>query len=357
MSDEAVRQWPAMAVVVLVATLGAGCGESTGDEAVDHAEVAGDASVDADVDDLASTARRSAAEPHRVTLFTTTRTEGITPGDVGHTTDAPVLRGEYIAGDFELDLDMMRWLTSPVHAGRFDTVDLASLDPAIHLAGDGDSLYVRAPLMADMAAAPTDVDLAPFDDLAALGGGWGRADLSVLPDVPVARIGRLASWPGAIDPQAVLGLVASADRVEPAGSGEVDGSPVTSLRAVVSLGDLIDAQGTTPVDFARDHAVGLSRTADAPGLDAFMANHVSTELPLLVKVDEQGHVRTVSYEVDVLEMLRATAPDGDVLEEYERFAVGVAIWFSDYGDAGIDIQPPTDAADAGEILQRLLDAG
>jgi hypothetical protein len=330
-------------------------GDASGDTGTDTGAGAGEATARA----LAQASERSTDEAHRVEMSMSIHAAGSGPGEQLDA-EAPLMTGEQDGDAYEFHMDMGEWMdemmssVGPEAGGN----PLAGLDMTMDMAGDAHTLYLRAPMFAQLAEQlPSGTDLGSIEDLAALGDQWGRIDIDELGGLSLSEVQGTIGGLGGSDPRAMLDLVAGADDVEELGADQIDGTPVTGMRARLSLGEMLEAQGIDPEEYSNQIGAGLGV---GPGTnvdpDELAERFLAIEIPFEAWVDDAGYVRRVSYEIDLLDMLGPGVDDQLGSGGPTEFTMGSTMDFSDYGDDGIAIDVPPDAVDVTEAYGEMLEA-
>jgi hypothetical protein len=228
--------------------------------------------------------------------------------------------------------------------------DVSDADLTMEIVADRQVMYLRAPMyeaLADMPGAAG--QLGPMGDLAALGDAWGRVDLAELGDVLPLNDMASAAGGQAADPRALLDLVAGTDDVDELGDAEVRGVPVHGLAAQVTLGELLEASGLSAEEFMRS----LGRQPAAA--EALMDSLTKAPMALEAWIDDDGYVRRMAYEFDLLAALAGVLPDQDLEGDGPSgFTYGVSMDFFDYGDDSIAIEFP-DPDEAVDVTDSFLE--
>jgi hypothetical protein len=349
----------ALAVVVLGAA-GTACGDS-GEEGGGDASrdvVTGEVDFEATGDFLAAASRRSRDEPYRMETSMSMHAEG---DGQDLSVDATLMTGEQHGSSYEYLMDMEEYFDQAMSGARAAVPE--SADFTQELVTDGTTLYLRAPLFETLAdVAGRAAALGPMQELAALGDDWGRVDLQALGDLSLVDVQSASGATGGADPGALLDLVASADDVEELGTDEVDGEPVNGLGAPLTMGELMEAQGTDSARFVDQLSANIGGAQQPGGEDAAAAVEavMAAEVPFEVWVDGKGYVRRLSFEYDMVELMSSIGGER-ASREFDTFTMGSTIDYSDYGDESIQIEvPPPDAANAVDVtdaFRRMLEAG
>jgi hypothetical protein len=348
----------ALAAVGVVALAAAACGDGGAEQADSDGEVvAGAVRFEPTSQFLATASQRSSSEPYRVGV---TMGMDIAGGGDEISAEAPVMTGEQDGTSYEMTMDLSEWMEEIPGASQ----EMSGVDLTIEMAGDPSTLYLRAPMYAQLAdqagGAP---QLGPAGELAALGDGWGRVDVAALGDLSLTDVQSTVGSPGGADPRVMLDLVASAEDVEELGTDSVDGTGVNGLGADVTMGDLLEAQGMDVDEFVQQTGanVGGMQGADPSTAAELTQTMVDAEIPFEVWVDGDGYVRRVSYEMDLLDIFEGGAAGGLRDQGLEDFVITQTMDFSDYGDEGIQVELPPpgaeSATDVTEAYRRMLEAG
>jgi hypothetical protein len=363
----------AIAAALIVAVLASACATradedplaagGAADETTDTTEATdGDPSggeVEASARALAQASERSTGEPHRVEMSVSMYAAGSGPGEQIDA-EAVLMTGEQDGDAFEYHMDMGQWMDemmSSLPPGSGSN-PLEELDLTMDMAGDAQTLYLRAPMFAQLTeVAPPGTDVGPIEDLAALGDQWGRIDISQLGGFSISELQGSAGGFGGSDPRAVLDLVAGADDVEDLGADVIDGTPVTGMAARLSLAEMLEAQGLDPEAYSNQIGAGLGV---GPGTnvdpDELAERYLAIEIPFEVWLDDAGYVRRASYELDLLDMIGPGVDDQFGAGGPTELTMGTTMDFSDHGDESIAIDLPTDAVDVTEAYREMLEA-
>ena len=234
-------------------------------------------------------------------------------------------------------------------------------DLTMEMVTDGSTLYMRAPYFATIAdllletgASPD--DLGPVGDLADLGDRWGRIDLAEMSPSQVAG----AAGAQSSDPRAFLDVVTRGTDVHELGSETIEGVETRGLGATVTYGDMIEAQGMDADDVREQMTPG----AATPGgdefddvFDATLEAMFAMEMPVEVWVDGDDRVRRISLDMDMTEVLGVVAAEADEDPGDGALSMAMVMDFSDYGDASIEVEVPTDSVDITDDYLALIDGG
>jgi hypothetical protein len=345
--------------IVTLFSVTAACGDDTSgsEESAGGDVIAGAVEFQATSQFLDKASERSLNEPYRIDV---SMSMDIAGGGDELSAEAPIMTGEQAGTSYEMTMDMGEWLDEMPGGAASTGVD----DWTVEMAGDPSTMYIRAPVYAALAEQPGVGDLGPVGELAVLGDSWGRVDLQALGDLSLTDVQSTVGSPNGADPRAILDLVANADDVEELGTDEVDGVGVNGLGASVSLGDMLEAQGTDVEKFVQQMSANMAGLGevDSTALADVMQTIADALVPFEVWVDGDGYVRRVSYEMDTLDIFDGTSI-GDTLEDegLEAFSVGTTTDYSDYGDDSIAIELPPpgaeNAVDVTDAYREMLEAG
>jgi hypothetical protein len=338
----AVRYLSALGAASVLIAAGAGCAREAGPDVV----AARGPRVEASSEFLAAVSERSGAEPYRYEAT-------ITMGAGGAAGLMPIgsITGEVDGERVSARMDMSQ-LVADVADELPSEVDAA--DPMLETVSDGESMYIRAPVLAALAdaiweagAVPPGASFPPA--LTELDGDtWGRVDL----DAVAGDIGASGMTGGQnTDPSAMLDLVAAADEPRELGGSRIRGVAVEGISATMTYGELVTGGGAVAEDelaeqFREAMPEGPGSLVDDADLDAMFEAMFATEVPLEVWVDEEGLVRQFVFEFDAGIMMTEV---GEALDEPEPPpfvpTARMAMDFFDYGDDSIEIEIPAESVD------------
>jgi hypothetical protein len=310
----------------------------------------GDVDFEATPEFVSDAAERSTAEPYRLEM---TLAMDLDFAGESFDFDAPMMSGEQDGELSHIRMDMgplMKEIGELAPPGEAFPPDVSDADLTMEIVADRQVMYLRAPMyeaLADMPGAAG--QLGPMGDLAALGDAWGRVDLAELGDVLPLNDMASAAGGQAADPRALLDLVAGTDDVDELGDAEVRGVPVHGLAAQVTLGELLEASGLSAEEFMRS----LGRQPAAA--EALMDSLTKAPMALEAWIDDDGYVRRMAYEFDLLAALAGVLPDQDLEGDGPSgFTYGVSMDFFDYGDDSIAIEFP-DPDEAVDVTDSFLE--
>lgn len=311
----------------------------------------GEVDFEATPEFISDAAERSAEAPYRLEM---TLAMDLDFAGQSADVDAPMMSGEQDGELSHLRMDMgplMEDLGQLAPPGETIPHEVSEADLSMEIVSDGQVMYLRAPMYEAMADMPgTGGEPGPLGDLATLGDRWGRVDLTELGDVLPLNDVASAAGGQAADPRALLDLVAGADDVDQLGDAEVRDVPVHGAAAQVTMGELLEASGLSAEAFSR--AMGGSLPA---GAEAILDSMLDAQMSVEAWVDDEGYVRRVAYELDLLAMLAEALPGGDLGGDAPSgLTYGVTMDFFDYGDDSIAIELP-DPDEAVDVTDSFLE--
>lgn len=243
--------------------------------------------------------------------------------------------------------------------GGDDAIPEGLLDGmVIEMVTDDETLYMRAPYFGALADMATDAgaspsDLGPLADLADLGDGWGRIDMSRISTTEVAS----AAGTQASDPRVFLDIVTRGTGVEELGTETIDGVEAHGLAATVTYADMIEAQGMDGDDL-RDQMTGGMAPAGSEGVvEGFVDEMLSLEIPVEVWVDDDDLVRRIGLDLDMTSLVNGIAAGMGEDAGGASMTMSMTMEFSDYGDDSIEIEVPDDAVDITDMYLDLIESG
>lgn len=327
---------------VLAATLtaaalvgGTACADSADSNGESSSDVEAVGGFEASTSFLREAADQSTAEGYR----TETRFALADEVDFGA---APLMSGVVDGDRYHMTIDMASMFDQmETQTGGSVTQEMAGIDLSMEMAGDSETLYLRAPMFAAFTDMVPADQLGPLGAMGELGDGWGYVDLTALgeqlpSDVASALGGQ------AVDPRALVETVEGADDVQDLGADEIDGDPVRGLSADVSLGELLEAVGQDPETYAE--------TIGVMGTDEAVAAVYELSTPIEVWIDEDGYLRRWVYGYSLADIAEAMDVSPGAAGDVEfNFAVDMF----DYG-ATVDFTPPTDAVDLTDAYAGLV---
>ncbi|HEX6416961.1 MAG TPA: hypothetical protein VFZ77_00645 [Acidimicrobiales bacterium] len=268
--------------------------------------------------------------------------------------DATPLMAGTIDGDrYHVTVDLrsvFEQLADPA-GERGASAEMAGLDLSVEMAGDGETLYMRAPIYGLLGQVTEDsgrdMRLGPFADLAAMGDGWGVVGLDRLGETVPGDVAS-AMGAGGIDPGKVVDLVRRTEDVEDLGIDEIRGDRVHGLSAELSMGDLLEASGQDPAAFAE------TNLGDAG--EELAASMYATTTPMDIWIDDDGYLRRIEYALDMDELASTMDDDAADLVGETRLAgldLRYAMDMFDYG-ATVEFDPPDDAVDITNAFAEIL---
>jgi hypothetical protein len=339
--------------VASLAVIASACAQEAdlADVTADADATTGDVDFEATPEFVSDAAERSTGEPYRLEM---TLAMDLDFAGESFDFDAPMMSGEQDGELSHIRMDMgplMKEIGRLAPPREAFPPDVSDADLTMEIVADRQVMYLRAPMyeaLADMPGAAG--QLGPMGDLAALGDAWGRVDLAELGDVLPLNDVASAAGGQAADPRALLDLVAGTDDVDELGDAEVRGVTVHGLAAQVTLGELLEASGLSAEEFMR--SLGRSQPAEAESL---IDSLLDARMALEAWIDDDGYVRRMGYEFDLLATLAGVVPDQDAEGDAPSgFTYGITMDFFDYGDDSIAIEFP-DPDEAVDVTDSFLE--
>ena len=281
---------------------------------------------------LQQSAVQSEAEGYRVEmLFSMT-------GEVDESAE-PLVAGELDGESYHYVMDMGVMMEEMSEGMGGMPPEAESLDLTMEMAGDPETLYLRAPMFAEMGS-----ELGPAAGLAEMGDGWGYVDMAAMGEQLPTDLASAIGGQG-IDPRAVVDLIEGTEQVEDLGTGEVRGDAVHGLSTDISVGELLEASGQDPEAVAEIGGQGAA------------AEEVATELydtPTTIEVwiDDDGYLRRFEFGWDMADLATALGEDASELEGAGFGDIRYMMDMYDYG-ATVDFEPPADAVDITDAYAAL----
>jgi hypothetical protein len=351
-----------LATLLAVLLVAAACG---GDDGTTVDAVGPDVAIEASPAFLASVAERSEAASYRFEL------EMNMTMDLGFEAivvdpDEPFVYGAQASPEqLSMTLDLGVFFEAMVDGMGDLGAGMGDLLPSgdsmrIDMVVDGDTLWMRAPVFAELGqldpSVGADPSIAPF---LTLGDQWGRIDLSELEgQIPAGDLAQLAGTQ-AVAPEDMLALLDDVDLVTELGTDEVRGVEVTGLRAVTTIGALLEAQGQSVEDFQAQ--MGLGSGADpiaAREMEQAMAAFLDSPTDVVVWVDRAGMLRRFEAEMDLGAMFEEMAGDMGAMFSGLEFSVGYVMDVFDYGqDVTVEVPNPENPVDLTSLFAALVSGG
>jgi hypothetical protein len=259
-------------------------------------------------------------------------------GQPGAADDAPVVRGD---SDGHWTYSRSDARSSVEASGQELPFDPDTIDWVTETVTDGHTFYLRAPFIADVAAARPEGIPPVVGVLQVLGDKWGQVDLTALGDPVPASVGKWLPGTRDLGVRQALDLVLTAHTVEDGGSATVDGEILSRLSADVAFEDLLVVEGV-------DVTSALASPNTPEGLATVLRN---AELKAQLLIDRDGHVRRLvvdtgsTFEKIAEEVGEDRLPDG--------FKIQGVFTFSDYGDRSIEVAIPAEPVDITAPLREL----
>ena len=338
--------------VVLVA---AACG---GDSGTTVDAVGPDVAIEASPAFLASVADRSETESYRFELdMNMTMDLGFEAIVIDP--DDPFVHGAQASPDqISMTLDLGVFFEAMVDGMGDLGAGMDDLLPSgdsmrVDLVVDGDTLWMRAPVFAELGqldpSVGADPALAPF---LTLGEQWGRIDLAELEGrLPTADLAQLAGTQ-AVAPSDMLALLDDVELVTELGTDEIRGVEVTGLRAVTTFGALMEAQGQSLEDLQAQ--MGIAGGADpiaAREMEQAMAAFLDAPADVVVWVDRAGMLRRFEAEMDLGAMMQELSGELGQMMPGLEFSVGYVMDVFDYGqDVTVEVPNPENPVDLTSLF-------
>jgi hypothetical protein len=266
--------------------------------------------------------------------------------------DTPVMMQGEVDGDqfhYSMDLGPIMDMTASMVGGGADPEDvLGDMDLTMEMIGTGDTWYIRAPMFADLSELAGGTTPG-FEDLAALGDGWGSIDVAALGDVLPGDLSTSVLGASGVDPTALIEMVTNADDVEDLGTDTIRDVEVHGLRAEVALADMLEASGQDPDALAQAGGVGTT------GEDVMQAL-IDTPMPVEVWIDGDGYLARMTYGFSFADIFDAMDM-GDEVDDLGmsdlNFAYSMDMF--DYGET-FTFDPPADATDVTDAFAEIYRA-
>jgi len=251
----------------------------------------------------------------------------------------PMMQGEIDGDQFHFTMDLapvMEGVMAQVGGGGGDAGDVfGNMDLTMEMIGTGDTMYLRAPMFAELGSLGS---TAPgFEDLAAIGDGWGSIDLQQLGDVLPGDVASSLAGGAAADPSAIIDLITNTEGVEDLGTSTIRDTQVHGLRAAVTLGDMMETSGQDPDALA-------AATGGGAG-EELVQQLYNTTVPVEVWIGDDGYLARMSYGFSMSEVFDAMGMGG----EAESMGMGdlqyaYSMDMFDYGET-FTFEAPPDAVD------------
>jgi hypothetical protein len=305
--------------------------ETTGQEAAEQAT----GEFEATASYLKAAAEQSAGESYRAELQISMT------GEIDES--APPFMSGVVDGDrYHYTMDMAGMMSQAAGGmGGSLPPELEGVDLSIEMAGDPETLYLRAPIYGRMGTSlPGEAA-----GLAEIGDGWGRVDMAALGEQLPTELASAVGSQG-VDPRAVIEMIEGVEGVEDLGTGEVRGETVHGMSADLTLADMIEASGQDPEALA-DVAV-VDGTEDAAEAMYDIA------APITVWVGDDGYLRRLEFGFSMSDVAEAVGEDPTELSGLGFGDIRYAMDMYDYG-ATIDFEPPADAVDITDAFAALAE--
>lgn len=330
--------------VGIAALLAAGCGDSDDSTPGSDTEpgLTTGAAFEATTQFLADVAEQSKSTSHR---YEAAVSMSLSEGPVSlNLENVPIIEGQKHGDRTSLVMDLGAMMEAMgEELGEELPPEIAGIDMTIEMAADPDTLYVRAPMLAQLAdatggAVASTAELGPLAPLLEMGDQWGSVDISQMGDqfgLAAAQSALGGTQVG--DPSVYLDIVAGARDVHELGESDIRGVTTRGLSAEVSFADLVEKQGVDPEQYLEQ----VTGSAPLGTGDAFEEFFSTTTLGMDVWVDDSGHVRRLSYEIDLAGLYELAGTANAPTEASVGFTID---WF-DHGDDSISVELPDDAVD------------
>ena len=348
-----------LAGVLAVVLVTAACG---GDSGTTAEAVGPDVAIEASPAFLASVADRSEAASYRFELdMDMTMDLGFQAIVIDP--DEPFMYGEQASTEqLAMTIDLGTFFDAMVESMGDLGGDMGDLLPdgdtmRSDLVVDGDTLWMRAPVFAELGqldpSVAADPMAAPF---LSLGDQWGRIDLGQLEGkIPAGDLAQLAGTQ-TVAPSDMLALLDDVDQVTEIGTDEIRGVAVTGLRATTTFGALLEAQGQSLEDLQEQ--MGLGGDVDpitARELEGAPASFLDAPAAVTVWVARAGMLRRFESRTDLGALMSEMAGDMGGLGLELDFSVGYSMDVFDYGQVdAIDVPTPERPVDLTSLFGSLV---
>jgi hypothetical protein len=249
-----------------------------------------------------------------------------------------LMSGEWDGAEYRQRVDIGSNMEEAAAAGEDVPEALTGEDAYVEVVGNDQAMFVQAPFAADAVGALAEMGASSplYDIYATLGDSWGYVDLTRTGTASGQAAGALGS--GSFDPRSIVTTLREAGEVSELGTTEIDGEPVTGVRADTTVGAMLEAQGMDPDAFIQQ--VGAAVEVPEEHLDAF--NEVT--LPIEVWLTQDGLVRQVRMVFDtdfMVSLVEAIGEDSSAFEdEVDEFSQTTVVDYSDYGAGDIQVELP-----------------
>jgi hypothetical protein len=268
----------------------------------------------------------------------------------------PMMQGE-VDGDqfhYTMDLGPVMDMSASMVGGGVDAEDiLGDLDLTMEMIGTGDTWYIRAPMFADLSELAGGAGVPGFEELSALGDGWGSIDVASLGDVLPGDLSSSVLGQGGVDPTALIDMVTNAENVEDLGTDTIRDVEVHGLRAEVTMADMLEASGQDPDALAQVGGVG----SDAEDM---MQTLIDTPTSVEVWIDGDGYLARMTYGLSFDEIFDAMGVNtddaaGSELPSLDSLDFAYSLDMFDYGET-FAFDPPADATDVTDAFAEIYQA-
>jgi hypothetical protein len=264
----------------------------------------------------------------------------------------PLMQGEVDGDQFHYTMDLapiMDMVSSMVGDTGVDPSDIfGDIDLTMEMVGTGDTWYIRAPMFASLSDLAGGVGVPGFEELSALGDGWGSIDIAALGDVLPGDLSSSLLGQGGVDPTAVIDMVTNAENVEDLGTDTIRDVDVHGLRAEVTMADMLEASGQDPDALAQVGGVG-SDAEDA------MQTLIDTPTSVEVWIDGDGYLARMTYGFSFGEIFDAIGVSDELPSSMGDLDFAYSLDMFDYGET-FTFDPPADATDVTDAFAEIYQA-
>ena len=274
---------------------------------------------------LQQSAEQSTSEGYRTELLISMT------GEIDETAP-PFMSGSVEGAEYHYVMDMAPMMEQTAASmGQDLPAEMAALDLTMEMAGDPETMYIRAPMLAALGA-----DAAAPSGLAELGDGWGFVDMARLGEQLPTEAAAAMGGQG-IDPRAVVEIIEGSEDVEDLGTSEVRGESVHGLSTEASMGDLLEASGQDPE--------ALAEVAGTGGTEEAVEALYDLQTPISVWIDDDGYLRRLEFGWDLSQI--AGSMGGGEAAGTAAAALGEIRYVMDMFDYGttVEFEAPSDAVD------------
>jgi len=265
--------------------------------------------------------------------------------------DTPVMMTGEIDGDqfhYTMDLAPIMDMTASMVGGGVDPEDiLGDLDLSMEMIGTSDTWYIRAPMFASLGELAGG-SVPGYEDLIALGDGWGSIDVAALGDALPGNVSTSVLGSGGVDPTALIEMVTNAENVEDLGTDTIRDAEVHGLRAEVTLADMLEASGQDPDLLAQVGGTGT-------GVDDAMQALIDTPTSVEVWIDGDGYLARMTYGLSFGDIFDAMGISDEMPGSMGDLTFSYSMDMFDYGET-FSFDPPADATDVTDAFASIYQA-